>query len=140
MADVYKAKAVVSTVLITKLQYWQQLPWVFAGLAAASEEKTREIGARILVMWNTEPRRQARHRLTWKLLKPASKFILQLQAFVNGLARMECGVAFLEEVATCMLWPTAETTVEEKHGRVSTAKRKHYIALVRVSLSNRFFA
>ena len=64
--------------------------------------------------------------------------MLQLLAFVNGLARMECGMGFLDEVATFMLWPTAETTVEEKHARVSMAKRKHYIAPVRVSLSNGF--
>ena len=138
LADFYKAQVTMMTLLRIKLEYWRKLPWILAGLSDTDEEKARACGRLAVLQWRKDPRRDAHHRITWKLMRPNSVFLAQLIAFVDGRARNACGTVFLEQIAVFMFLPTVETTIEEKHARVSLSRRRHYIGPVRVSLSNRF--
>ena len=86
-----------------------------------------------------DPRREAHDARTWRLLEPGAPFHVELDKLVGGAARDSLDeVAYLQEVATISFTPVVETTMEEKHGKVSLALKGHSIGPVRVSLSNRW--
>ena len=55
----------------------------------------------------------------------------------GGTRRHLLPMTFLEEIAEFALWPCAETTIEEKHARVSQLLGNGNIGVVKVSLANR---
>ena len=127
----------VMTLLTLKTECWKQLPWLLIGLAATNEEDARKVANAILDKWAVDPRREVHHRITWQLLQPGSQFVNQLQDFADGRPRDQLSRRFLTEVAKYRFIPIVETTIEEKHARVSQGWRQHYISPVRVSLCNR---
>ena len=119
-----------------KTAYLQKLPWLLAGLAHTCQETSRQIGRRILEQWMEDPRPEAHHRITAALLCPGP-FMDSLQDWVAGAELQNLSDIFLRHVAAWRFAPIVETTIEEKHARVSLAKRRHHIGPVRISLANR---
>ena len=103
---------------------------------ALSEDTARVIGAKVLQQWSRDPRPQAHHRITAALLQPGA-FIDALKSWVDGASFSSLPLTFQEKVAELRFIPIVETTIEEKHARVSLAKSRHHIGPVRVSLANR---
>jgi hypothetical protein len=136
-SDITKAKVTIETVLTVKLQYYGRLPWLLCGLALADESRARAIGVKAISQFEQDPREAVHHRKTWALMQPQSQFRAQLQSFVQGQQRWSCGPEFSLQVAKLRLVPVVETTIEEKHSRVSLDKKRHHIGPVRVSLANR---
>ena len=80
---------------------------------------------------------QVHHEVTWRLLQPGTEFSVQLSLFNAGQSRSQLSMAFRHEIAIFRFAPVNETTIEEKHARVSLDSKKHHIGAVRVSLANR---
>lgn len=119
-----------------KTAYLQKLPWLFAALAHPCEETARRMAVKIKEQWESDPRPEAHHRITAELMQPGL-FRDGLEAFLQGAALRDLPLDFQLRVGTFRFVPVVETTIEEKHARVSLAKRRHHIGPVRVSLSNR---
>ena len=135
--DLERARLVFETEMLTKLDYWQRLPWLLCGLAHESEQTAREIGAKALAQFQQDPRQVAHHRKTWRLLQEGAEFREGLELFVSGHPRWLCGDAFTVEISIFRFYPVAETTIEAKHSRATLEGRRHSISAVRISLSNR---
>ena len=119
-----------------KTSYLQKLPWLFVGLAHVCQQTSREIGAQILRQWELDPRPEAHHRITAKLLSPGS-FLESLKAWVEGANFDDLCEPFQRQVSAWRFTPIVETTIEEKHARVALSKRSRRLGPVRISLSNR---
>lgn len=127
-----------TTFVRVKNGYYLVLPWLFASLAVLDENRARINAFRIEEQWAKDPRPPPVHdQKTWELMRPGSAFLAELHRFQNGHPRWECLPVFTNEVASTRQWASVETTIEEKHGRVSLASRGHQIGSVRVSLANR---
>lgn len=136
MNDFEHGKSVVMALLELKTSYWELLPWSLCGLAATDCEKARAVAAKVLRQWESDPRPEAHHWLTVRLM-PREAFVADLRRLASGVAYDTLSLAFREQVAVFRFIPTVETTVEEKHARVAQARKRHYISPVRVSMMNR---
>eukprot|EP00972_Heterocapsa_arctica_P037835 5569566-Heterocapsa_arctica.AAC.1 len=110
---------------------------MFCALAHVKEDVARDFAPKILEAWNQDPRQEVHHRLTWKLMRPGSFFREGLELFIAGTLRRDLPQPFLQQVASFRFPAAVETTIEEKHARVSMAKRCHHVGPVRISLANR---
>ena len=119
-----------------KTGYLQKVPWAFSGLAHTDENVAREMAMKILQQWEMDPRPQAHHRLTARLMGQEN-FIGPLRSFKDGASLDSLCLEFQQQVACWRLVPIVETTIEAKHARVSLAKRRHHLGPVRISLANR---
>ena len=117
---------------------WRILPHICVGFAVLFHdiEQARQLGHAILEMFEQDPRMEAHHRITWKLLRPGSAFRVALEQFVQGTDPCELPIRFIFQVALFRYIPIAETTIEEKHARVALTQKGN-IAPVRISLANR---
>ena len=119
-----------------KTAYLQKLPWLLAGLAHPDIQISREIGAKILQQWDLDPRPEAHHRITSRLLSPGA-FLDSLKAWVAGANFRDLSEEYQKHVASLRFTPIVETTIEEKHARVAMSKKRHHLGPVRISLANR---
>ncbi|CAE7488403.1 unnamed protein product, partial [Symbiodinium sp. KB8] len=119
-----------------KTAYLQKLPWLLAGLAHTNEAIAKEVGSKIIEQWQQDPRPEAHHRITVDCLT-CPMFMNALTSWVEGACFSDLPSAFQEQVAAWRFVPVVETTIEEKHARVSLAKKRHHLGPVRVSLANR---
>ena len=129
-------KAHMLLLLRMRTMYLRKLPWLLAGLAHPQEDVARRIAAEVLHEWQADPRPEAHHRISAMLLQPG-QFMTSLQTFAEGASLCNLPLEFRERVASWRFIPVVETTIEEKHARVSLNRKKHHIGPVRVSLSNR---
>jgi hypothetical protein len=138
MDDFWLGKSLVMALLRVKTTHWRQLPWLLCGLAATCEAEAREVAQVILDAWEKvrDNPPGAHHRVTHALLAN-QEFLGQLRDFAGGLQRDRLTPNTLTQIARLRFIPTVETTVEEKHARVSQANRRHHISPVRVSMANR---
>ena len=121
-----------------KTGFWRALPYFFAVLAHVLEETVRAAGRTILALWRANPVKALHHRMTWRLLRPGAWFGEELIKFVEGyVQRMSLSKAFRCQLGIFRLWPTNETTVEEKHARLALAAISRRLGAVRISLTNR---
>ena len=60
-----------------------------------------------------------------------------MDLFVRGMSRSQLKQPVLMQLAIWRFMPCVETTIEEKHARVTIAKKAHNIGATRVSNSNR---
>ena len=131
-------KGAQSALLQLKTDPWLRLPWCLAVLADADEEFARSHCPRIWESFNKDPRPPPVHdEVTWFYLGPGSDFRIGFLLFKDGTARWLCGVAFLEGITRLKLMALGETTIEEKHARVTIEQEGHAIGPVSVSLANR---
>ena len=137
LADFQRGKSCMLLLLRLKTDYFKKLPWLFCGLAHVSEVVARDIARQIKEAWSLDPRREAHHRITWRLMQPGSSFSMGLDAFIEGASRSSLPVSVQLQIAVFRFPPIVETTIEEKHARVALARRRHHIGPTRVSLSNR---
>ena len=85
-----------------------------------------------------DPRQEVHDEITWSYMQPESVFLLELIQFVDQQTpRFDLPTLALVS-ATLFFGSCAETTIEEKHARVSLQKKAHRIGPVKVSLANRF--
>lgn len=118
--------------------YYQKLPWFIASLCVRDENRARSNAVKIRDQFNMDPRPPPVHdESTWALMAPGAPFSAELDAFIAGRPRWSCAECFTEEVASTRCWKCAETTSEEKHGRVKFAMSHHHVGGVRVALANR---
>ena len=112
----------------TKTDYWQRLPWSLAALAQIDEDRAREKARLCVVAFERDPRPPpVHHHLTWQLMAPGAPFRVELDKFVAGAPRWSLDDGFLKVLAWLRLMPCVETTIEEKHARVTQAKARHHI-------------
>eukprot|EP00974_Lingulodinium_polyedra_P098992 9594161-Lingulodinium_polyedra.AAC.1 len=100
-----------------KTAYLQKLPWMFAALAHPDAAVAREWACKIKEAWLADPREDAHHRLTWKLMRPGSAFHVALDLFIAGADMDTLPFDFRQQVAAWRFIPCVETTIEEKHSR-----------------------
>ena len=136
-SDMDLAREVLEAEVSSKLDFWQRLPWLMAGLAQVDVEAAREIAHRVLSSFAKDPRECAHHRMTWHLLRPGASFREELEKFAGGARRTDCSEEFLRQVAVFKLMPISETSIEGRHARVAMAMGKQSMGPVRVSLANR---
>ena len=137
-ADMLHAKGVQTSLIQLKCSYWKALPWLLIGVAHHGEDCARQIAKECLRKFDADPRPPpVQHRVTWDLLSPEAGFRSELQKFADGASRWSLNTEFQEQVAAFMFVPVVETTIEEKHARVSHQAKRHAIGPTRVSLSNR---
>ena len=133
----FPGKAACLLRLRLKTSYLQKLPWMFAALAHPDAAVAREWAGKIKTAWLADPREDAHHRLTWKLMRPGSAFHEALDMLICGAAVDDLPIDFRWQIAAWRFTPCVETTIEEKHSRVAVCKRRHHVGPVRVSLANR---
>jgi hypothetical protein len=137
-SEMTRAKTTMATLLHTKCDYWNRLPWMMAALAHHCEEVARACGRRSLAAFEWDPRAPpVHHQKTWELLRPESLFRVELESFIAGTPRWECSEIFTMQISIFRFLPVVETTIEEKHARVSLEEKRHHIGPARVSLANR---
>eukprot|EP00959_Pyramimonas_sp_CCMP1952_P057638 1203190-Pyramimonas_sp.AAC.1 len=125
------ARSLQTALLGVKCAYWKALPWTLIGLAQLDEERARQSGQLSLDQFAKAPSAPpAQHRITWKLLQPGAPFRIELEKFVGGASRWSLASHFQEQVAAFFFVPVVETTIEEKHSRVSQENRRHHIGPV----------
>ena len=126
------------SLFMLKLVFWQQLPWMLCGLAIGDEVRAKEIGRKAIQLFSEDPRREVHHRITWFWLHPGGLLRYQLDMYVStDMSRDQVGQPFCRMVAALRFVIVVETTIEEKHAKVTAARRRHCIGPVRVSLANR---
>ena len=133
------AQSAQEALLRTKNDYWERLPWSLAAVAQVDEDRAREKARLCVLAFERDPRPPpVHHPRTWFLMAPGAPFRVELDEFIAGAPRWSLSDSFLEVLAEMKLMPCVETTIEEKHARVTQAKARHHIGPVRVSMSNRF--
>ena len=75
--------------------------------------------------------------MTWALMSDESVFAQELARFADGCQRRSLKMKARKQIAVLKFPALAETTINEKHGEVTIASRRHGIKPVRVSLVNR---
>ena len=92
----------------------------------------------VLLDQGWDPRASTHHRVAWRLLHPGSEFREELFKFARlGYRRRDLSEAFLLEIVKFRLISVVETTIEEKHRRVTLEQNIHHLGPVRISLANR---
>ena len=137
LGDFQRAKSSSSGQLKLTNSFLQRLPWLLSALAHYDEQVAMSFAGKILQQWRQDPRRESHHRITWRLLKPGSVFLWILETFAQGTPLSQLHAKFQSQVARYRFPACVETTIEEKHAKVTLAKRVHHIGPVRISLANR---
>ena len=135
--NLHAGKSGQTAVLNLKIHHLQTLPYCLPALALSDEDEARRRADQMIQQFEKYPRPEAHHPTTVRLLRRGSPFRLDLERFAGGAARRILGREFREEVAIRRFFFSGESVIEEKHRYVSQASAKHWIAPVRVSLSNR---
>jgi len=125
--DFEKGKCVVSVILRLKTDYIRKLPWLLHGLACTDMPRARQVAAQALETWEQDPILEAHHRVTVSFMCNPG-LVSDLRRFSDGCSSEECSVDFQLEVAKRRFSSCVETTIEEKHARVSKSQ-KGYIEL-----------
>ena len=137
MGDLAVVKGSMRTLFDFKTANLYQLPAILQGLACFDEDRARKIGNKIIELIAQDPRREAHEDLTWKFIRPDSKFKQEFDLFMSGRPRRECSRAFRYQLACWRFGSAVETAIEARHARTTMANRRHHIGPVRFSLSNR---
>ena len=106
-----------------KTAYFSKLPTLLCSLAHVDEEIAREGAAKVVEAWNADPREEAHHRVTRRLMKLGSGFRKGLDLFIAGTPRIQLPHDVLFNLASFRFPACVETTVEAKHARVALANR-----------------
>jgi len=138
MQDLRSGQAHLMGLLQIKTQFWKALPWCLVGLASTSDQAARRAAAHCIAQFEKDPRQEAHHRLTWFWMQPGGRLRVGLDLFATtSIPLRELGAFFVSEVAKLRFVIVVETTIENKHARVTLARRTHAIGPVIVSLTNR---
>ena len=138
MMDMNRAKIAQWSMLKLKLDYLNRLPWSMIAVALFDEQVARQALRCCVDDFETDPRPPpVHHRLTWAWLRPGSALRAEIDRFLAGLPRDELSEQFRQWVATLRFIPVVETTIEEKHSRVSLRVKRGSVAPTKISLSNR---
>ena len=114
------AKGAITAVLLTKNAYWRVLPYFLAILAHCQEDAVARPGAaRAIELFDRDPRPEVHDPYTWSLMRPGAKFRADVLAFIGGARRATLSVSSGVEIGIFKLMPMCETTIEDKHGRIS---------------------
>ena len=136
LSDFVSAKNLIAVLLRTKTNYLRRLPWLMAGLAHHQEACARHCAVMIKDQWQANPCKDAHHRLTVQYMSRPG-FVSDIEKLANGETRSRLSTWTQETIASLRFIPVVETTIEEKHARLTRAKRMHDIKATRTSLSNR---
>ena len=137
MLNLQAGKSGQRAVFNLKSSHLQSLPYCLPALACSDEDEARRHAERMIEQFETDPGPEAHHRTTVRLFRRGCPFRLDLERFVGGVPRHALGRELREEVAIRRFFYSGESIIEEKHRYVSQEASKHWIAPVRVSLSNR---
>ena len=135
--DFHKGKTATLAYLKLKTSYLQRLPWMLMALAHTCEEVAHEFARKIIAAWEDDPRREAHHRITWKFLLLGMLFN-NLRFFSDGIPFCQLDVRFQQMVAAFGVPAGVGTIIEEKHARVTFARKRHHLGPVGISLANTF--
>ncbi len=137
-ADLRACQAHIAALLQVKTQFWKSLPWCLVGLAHGDAQIVRQMATSAIAQFEKDPRREAHHRITWHWMNPAGPLRNSVDFLAKGVITvLECPAHVVKSIARLRFVVVVETTIENKHARVTMARRKHTIGPVRVSLSNR---
>eukprot|EP00959_Pyramimonas_sp_CCMP1952_P001473 30378-Pyramimonas_sp.AAC.1 len=95
---------------------------MLAGLAQVIAADARNIANEAIEQFNKDPRQVVHDPITWKLMREDSPFRIDLNKFAEGAPFNTLSTLFQLQVACFRFYASVETTIEEKHARVTLAK------------------
>ena len=121
MRDFHIAKSHVVELLVNKLRFWRQLPYVMIGISHPNEDLARECCKRGLALWTSAPNDVSHHRVT-RLLFSGVVFQVIVR-FAAGCAR-DCLEAFFCECAARFSGVfVIERSIEARHALMKAGAR-----------------
>ena len=119
-----------------KLNFWQKVPYIFIGMAHWDLNIARRCAEVGRQQWQRCPEIKAHHRLTVLM---CYRYAGQLDKFIQGASLASLSRDFQLVIATFMLIPIVERSIERKHALVKMALYSSHMkgSAVHISLSNR---
>ena len=115
LADFDAGIAFVKSGLELKLAFWNTLPYKVAGLAHHHESVARRVAQEC-----QEAYRSSTATVPFAFQHPLSKAVFgdhasEVERFVAGTRRADLRPKFVQLIASCLCWPTAERIIEATH-------------------------
>ncbi len=119
-----------------QLDFWSKPPYIVCGMAHWDPIIARRCAREGLAAFNEHPVQAAQHRVTWRI---CHLFWTDLQDFINGAPLSRLSAGFQRQVATLLLVPVTERSVEAKHALVKMALFDSGLkgSTVKISFANR---
>ena len=137
MEDFNCGKEAQHALLVLKTQPSRVLPGMLSGIAAVDHDRARACGRKIMAAIEDDPRSDAHHPRTVKLVWESQLFMTGLAEFVAGIPLPTLSREFRHERAKLRIASSVETEIEAKHARTTCERKKAFVGPVRISLANR---
>lgn len=138
LADFIAVKDRISLNLQSKLDFWQRLPYLLAGISHDDTDVARRCATQCIEAWQRDPAPGHHHRVTQRFMDPHGVLHASLEEFAGGARLADLPEVFQAEIAKMRFIPVVETTIESKHAMVTRAgRRMARKGPVIVSLANR---